>query len=82
MAWIRTIAEGEAEGPLADLYRRLAEPGTTRVDNILKVHSLHVAGLEAHWAVYRAAMDASPTLGRAEREMIALVVSGINGCHY
>jgi len=26
MAWIRTIGEDEAEGDLAEMYRRLVEP--------------------------------------------------------
>ena len=82
MAWIRTIGEGEADGELAELYARMRDPRTGRVDHVLSVHSLHPDGLRAHWAVYRAAMHGTPGLRAVEREMIAVVVSQRNGCHY
>jgi alkylhydroperoxidase family enzyme len=82
MAWIRTIEESEAKGRLAELYARMLDPEQGRVDNILKVHSLHEPGLEAHFVLYRAVMRETRTLPKADREMIALVVSRINGCHY
>ena len=82
MSWIRTIDEDDAEGPLAELYGRMSDPSSGRLDNVLKVHSLHPDGLEAHWTLYRAAMRGTPNLRAAEREMIAVVVSARNGCHY
>ena len=60
----------------------MADPATGRVDEVLKVHSLHTAGLAAHWAVYRAAMQGTPTFSACEREMVALVVSALNRCRY
>ncbi len=82
MAWIEVIPEGDAEDELALLYEQLADPPGGPVDNILKVHSLNPSGLRAHLGVYRTAMTGTGTLPRVEREMIAVVVSGINGCHY
>ncbi len=82
MAWIRTIDDDEAEGPLARLYGRIADPESGRVDHVLSVHSLHVRGLEAHLAVYRAAMAGTRGLRKVDRELIAYAVSRINGCHY
>ena len=82
MAWIGTIDEGEADGRLAELYRRMLDPEHARVDNILKIHSLHPEGLEAHYALYRSAMQGTKALPKVDREMIALVVSRCNGCHY
>lgn len=82
MAWIRVVDEHEAVGDLAALYRSLVDPGSGRVDNILKVHSLHVDGLRGHVALYRSAMAGTAGLAKTEREMIALVVSRLNGCHY
>jgi alkylhydroperoxidase family enzyme len=82
VAWIRTIREEDARGPLARLYERVLDPLTRRVDNVLSVHSLHPRGLAAHWELYRAAMSPTPGLSAAEREMIAIVVSARNGCHY
>ena len=76
------VPEGDAEGELAALYAGLVDPETGVVDNVLKVHSLHVAGLKAHLGVYRAAMSGTRSLRKVERELIAFVVSKLNGCHY
>lgn len=81
MAWIRTIEEDDAAGELQALYAQTGRRGGT-VDNILKVHSLHPAGMRAHFGLYRAAMQGTDGLPRVEREMIALTVSAVNGCHY
>ncbi len=82
MAWIHTIDEDDAEGELKKLYECVVDPGSGRVDNVMKVHSLHPVGLNAHFAVYGAAMKGTATLLKADREMIAVVVSKINHCHY
>ncbi len=82
MSWIRTIGEAEAQWRLRQIYERIKDPSAGRVDNVLLTHSLHPEGLEAHWAVYRASMRGTPGLTAAEREMIAVVVSERNGCHY
>ncbi len=81
MAWIRTIEEDDAAGELQELYAQAGRPGGT-VDNILKIHSLHPAGMRAHFGLYRAVMQGTDGLPRVEREMIALTVSAVNGCHY
>lgn len=81
MAWIRTIDEDEAEGRLAELYAKLVEPWGG-VDNILKIHSLNPASLKAHFELYRVVMRGRSPLSRAQREMIAVVVSAANRCHY
>jgi len=80
MAWIRGIDEHEAEGLLKSLYDAHREAG--RVDNILKIHSLHPESLAAHLAVYKNIMFGPGPLTRAEREMVAVVVSTANQCHY
>lgn len=81
MAWIRTIDEDEAEGKLAELYAKLVEPWGG-VDNILKIHSLNPASLKAHFELYKVVMRGRSPLTRAQREMIAVVVSSANRCHY
>jgi alkylhydroperoxidase family enzyme len=82
MPWIKIIPPAEAEGELEELYQQVRDPSTEVVDNILGVHSLHPAGLASHYELYRAVMSPTRGLRRAEREMIALVVSQINECHY
>ena len=82
MAWIHVIPE-EAAGPeLVPLYGEIVDPVSGRVDNILGIHSLHPDGLAGHFSLYKAVMTGTPTLRKAEREMIALVVSKTNDCHY
>lgn len=82
MAWIDVIPEQEADDELRALYDRARDPESGRLDHILSVHSLHPRGLAAHLDLYRAVMASSPTLRKAEREMIAVTVSRINACHY
>lgn len=82
MAWIKIIDEDDAGPELRALYERTVDPETGRVDEIMRVHSLNPAGLESHNALYTSAMRSTPTLRKAEREMIALVVSALNDCHY
>ncbi len=81
MAYIRTIPEAEATGELAEWYRRVGNPDGT-VDNVMKVHSLNLATGRTHYELYRQACHLASPLSRAEREMIAVVVSRLNGCHY
>jgi len=81
-AWIETKALEEAEGELAELYRRAVDPRTGELDHIMAVHSAHPAGLAAHLALYTAVMRGTRTLPKVDRELIALVVSRENGCHY
>ncbi|MGI9649185.1 MAG: peroxidase [Acidimicrobiia bacterium] len=82
MAWIETIREDEWDGDLADLYGEVADRAAGRVDNIMQIHSLNPAALEAHNRVYRSAMSGTANLRKVERELIATVVSIINECHY
>ncbi len=81
MAWIRQIEEAEAEGALKDLYAGLRRQAGM-VPSILKVFSLHPEALWATMTLFQTLMYGPGPLPRAEREMIALVVSAINRCHY
>lgn len=81
-AWIRTVPEADANGQLAALYSQCLDPGSLKVDHILRVHSLHPAGLQAHLAVYHASMASTKGLRKVDREMVAVVVSKANGCQY
>ena len=82
MTWIETINEDQWEGPLAELRRQVADPTTDKVDNIMAVHSLDPGSMKAHLALYKQAMRGTESLPKVDREMIALVVSKTNGCHY
>lgn len=82
MSFIDTIPPERADERLRSIYAAVADPQTGALDNIMRIHSLHPAGLEAHFALYRAVMLGTPSLRKVDREMIALVVSATNGCHY
>ncbi len=81
MAWIKVIDENEAEGKLKEQYEKLKAPWGG-VDNILKIHSLRPKSLEGHYEFYKILMTGSKDLPKAEREMIAVVVSALNHCVY
>jgi alkylhydroperoxidase family enzyme len=81
MAWIRVITENEAEGDLAEQFDELIEPWGG-VDNILKIHSLNPQSLRAHVVLYKTLMYGKSPLKRPQREMIAVVASAANRCHY
>jgi uncharacterized peroxidase-related enzyme len=82
MAWIRTIAPGEASGLLKRLYAE-ATARAGKVFNVLRLQSLRPEVLAAGVRLYEELMISprSP-LSRAQREMIAVAVSRANGCHY
>lgn len=81
MTYIDTVPEADASGQLADMYRRWGNPDGT-VDNVLKAHSLNPPSLAAHCALYTQAMHTKSPVSRAEREMVGVTVSRINGCTY
>ena len=81
MAWIRTIEREEAEGLLRREYEA-AVKRAGRVYNVVKLFSLNPEALRATIGLYTAAMHGASELSRAQREMIATVVSKLNGCHY
>ena len=80
--WIETIREDEWEGELAALHPKVADRDSGRVDNILQVHAFDPSAMAGHQAMYESAMVSTKTLRKVERELIALVVSDLNGCHY
>ena len=82
MTWIETIDESQWDGELAALRKQVADPATGLVDNIMAVHSLDAGSMQAHLALYRQAMRGTASLPKVDREMIALIVSQTNACHY
>jgi alkylhydroperoxidase family enzyme len=81
MAWIEVIPEDEAEGRLKDLYENYREPWGG-VDHIVSIHSLNVKSMKTHYDFYAHLMRGRSDLSRAQREMIAVVSSAVNRCHY
>jgi len=82
MAWIETTPLDDAQGKLLELYQSALDPQTGELDNIMSIHSANPEGLAAPLALYTAAMRGTASLRKVDREMIALVVSQKNDCHY
>ena len=84
ISWIETVPDSEwsSDDNLRELHGGVVDSETGRVDHIMAVHSLNPRGMAAHQSVYSSAMTGTPSLRKAERELIALVVSLENHCHY
>ena len=51
-------------------------------DHIIRIHGVHPETIRLHYDLYRELMRGPGPLTRIQREMIAVVVSATNGCHY
>jgi uncharacterized peroxidase-related enzyme len=82
MPWIHTVAPEEATGLLRQLYdAAVARAG--KIFNVIRLQSLRPTVLEASTRLYIELMRSPQgALSRARRELIAVVVSRTNGCHY
>lgn len=81
MAWIEMIEPAPARGKLQEEFER-AVRRAGKVFNILKIQSLNADTLHASMQMYLAAMYGASGLSRAERELLATVVSWTNHCFY
>ena len=81
MAFISIIETDQAKDDLKAIYDQ-AERRAGRVYNILKIMSQSPDALRSSMDLYMAIMFGKSPLSRAQREMLATVVSATNGCHY
>ena len=81
MAYIKTIPPAQATGELQREYEA-ALKRAGYVAQILQVQSLNPATLRGSMALYKAIMHGPSGLSRAERELLATVVSQLNDCFY
>ena len=81
MAYLRLVNEDEATGLLKQEYdAAVARAG--KVFNIVKSMSLGPGVLRRSMQLYREVMFGRSGLSRIERELLAVVVSRANDCHY
>ena len=81
MAYIRQVEPGDAEGLVKEQY----EAGLKRagkVFNILRIQSRTPEALDATMRFYEAVMLGKGPLRRWVRELLATLVSKVNGCVY
>lgn len=81
MAFTSYIPEERANDRLKALYKKYSD-ADSNLDNIIKVHSHNPRSMRAHYEMYAWLMRGKSELSRLQREMIAVVVSALNRCHY
>ncbi len=81
MSWIKTIHLDQASGALKREYDAAIQRAG-RVWNIVRIMSLNANTLRASMRMYTATMHQPSGLTRAQRELLATIVSQTNGCHY
>lgn len=81
MAYLRVIGPDEADGFLKQQYgAALKRAGG--IANIISVQGHNPQVLESSISFYRDVMYGPSPLSRAQREMLAVIVSRVNECHY
>ena len=81
LSWLRVPPEEDAPPGVQELYGKASEK-LGFVPNVLRVYALRPRHLELWNAFYDDLMRGDSALTRPQREMIAVVVSTVNRCHY
>lgn len=81
MAWIRTLNDDEATGPIARLFDA-ARQRTGKVANVVRLMGLDAKSAQGSMSFYTNLMKSDNALDAARREMLGAVVSVVNECHY
>lgn len=81
MAWIRVVSEAEASPELGEAYQEIKHP-TGRLSPALQIASLSPKAMRALNRLNRTITFGGSRLGRRREEILSVVVSAINGCHY
>jgi hypothetical protein len=96
MTWIPVIPPQQAEGELLQAYQEVyalyppeygieveaVRRGDGTADSIVAAHSLIPQALKHSLSAYGALLSPDLPLSRRQHEMIATVVSALNGCFY
>jgi hypothetical protein len=96
MTWIPVVPPAEAQGALLQAYQDVyalyppeyavevdaVRRGDGPPDSIVAAHSLIPAALKHSMSAFAAMMAPTLPLTRRQHEMIATVVSALNGCFY
>ncbi|MBS4058225.1 MAG: peroxidase-related enzyme [Bacteroidetes bacterium] len=81
MAKIEIIPYERSEGRLKEVYDELKQR-LGRFSQVMEVQSLRPESMIKHLEMYQEIMVSSSELSRAEREMMAVVVSAANKCNF
>jgi uncharacterized peroxidase-related enzyme len=81
LAWLRVPGEDEVSPEVKELWEGPLER-LGFVPNVLRIFALRPGHLVRWWEYYDELMRGESGLTKAQREMIAVVVSTTNRCHY
>lgn len=81
MAYIETIQYEESQGPLREIYDDLIQ-SRGKLAQVHTAQSLNPKTIVQHIDLYMGIMFGKSPLKRAQREMVATVVSAANECNY
>ncbi|AVR45086.1 peroxidase [Christiangramia fulva] len=81
MSRIKVIQPDEAEGRLKEIYLQLKKQ-RGQLAGVHKIQSLRPESIVKHMDLYMEIMYSKSELSRAQREMMAVVVSKTNNCSY
>lgn len=81
MSRISIIQPEEATGRLKEIYNQL-EKQRGQIAEVHKIQSLRPESIVKHMELYMELMFSKSELSRAQREMVAVVVSMANNCSY
>jgi alkylhydroperoxidase family enzyme len=81
MAYIDKIAPGDADGLLDRVFQARTK-SAGRLWEIVAIQSLNAETLRESMRMYGQVMFGDSPVSRAQREMLAVVTSQVNDCHY
>lgn len=81
MAFIEIIEPDDADEELSSIYKKLKK-SRGKLARIHKIQSLNPETITTHMDLYMSIMFGKSPLSRAQREMMAVVVSSVNHCEY
>jgi uncharacterized peroxidase-related enzyme len=81
MLWIKTIPEDKATGDLKRAYEEVLRT-RGKISNIMRAQSLRPNALRSFLELYVGLMYGKSGLTRAEREIVATIISARNQCSY
>jgi uncharacterized peroxidase-related enzyme len=81
MARIKVVQPEDAGKELKEVYDDLVQK-RGKLSEVLKIQSLHPASISSHVHFYMDIMFSQTSLSKAEKELLAVVVSVANGCLY
>lgn len=81
MAWVRTVQETQADGYVKGVYEGLVKQRGW-IPNIVRSTTIRPELTRAWMGLFTTLLFGPSELARAQREMIATVVSVANRCYY